>query len=161
MADEIKIPDTGIKNATVLKEDLPAFSANSLGYFVRYRIVSSDKNRSSHWSPYYFLLKGEVQDVPCAVTVTGTSPKAVNLVWQHPKVSSTSSEISVFKEYDIYLKTSLSSDKWVYIASSSSTQFSTLLPSGISWFMVAVQVPVYPKTYSSTAAVFTSAQTSV
>jgi hypothetical protein len=161
MSNNINTPDVGIKNATVLKEDLPAFNANNLGYFVRYRVVSNDKNRYSHWSPYYFLLKGEIQDVPCAVTVSGTSPKAVSLVWQHPKVSADSQEISIFKEYDIYLKTSLSNDKWLYISSSSSTQFSTLLPSGITWFMVAVQVPVYPKTYSSDAAVFTSAQTSV
>lgn len=161
MSNNTNTPDAGIKNATVLKEDLPAFNANNLGYFVRYRIVSNDKNRYSHWSPYYFLLKGEIQDVPCAVTITGTSPKAVNLVWQHPKVSADSQEISIFKEYDIYLKTNLSNDKWSYISSSASTQFSTLLPSGITWFMVAVQVPVYPKTYSSDAAIFTSTQTSV
>lgn len=160
MANEVNVPDTGIKNATILKEDLPAFGASTLGYYVRYRIVSTDKNRYSHWSPYYFLLKGKVEETPCSVTVTGT-PKALNLVWQHPNVSSTSTEISIFKEYDIYIKTNLSNDVWKYTASSSSTQFSTLLPTGISWFQVAVQVPVYPKTYSSDAAIFTSAQTSV
>ena len=154
-------PDSGIKNAKVLKEDIPGFSStdpNALGYFVRYRIVSSDKNRSSHWSPYYFLLKGELFPVPCSVIVTGTSPtKAVNLVWQHPKISDEPTEtgISVFKEYDIYIKTNLKD--WSFLASSSSTQFSSLLPVGISSFQVAVQVPVYPKTYNTDAAIFTLA----
>lgn len=149
-------PDADIKVATVLKEDLPAFSSNALGYFVRYRVVSKDKNRSSHWSPYYFLLKGIIQKVPCSVVTSGTSPKVLNLVWQHPKVDSESNEISIFKEYDIYLKTNLV-NSWTHIASSPSTQFSTLLPSGISSFQVAVQVPVYPKIYTADAAIFTLA----
>lgn len=150
-------PDAGIKNATVLKEDIPGINStnpNALGYFVRYRIISSDKNRSSHWSPYHFLLTGELQPVPCSVTVTGASPtKVINMVWQHPRVSLDSNEISIFKEYDIYIKTNLKD--WSFLASSSSTQFSTLVPAGISSFQVAVQVPVYPKTYNSSAAIFT------
>jgi hypothetical protein len=145
--------DAEIKNATVLKEDVPAFSSNALGYFVRYRIISNDKNRSSHWSPYHFLLKGSLQTVPCSVTTSGTSPKVINMVWKHPKVSADSNEISVFKEYDIYIKTNL--QDWSFLASSSSTQFSTLAPTGISSFQVAVQVPVYPKIYTATAAIFT------
>lgn len=150
--------DAGVKKATVLKEDLPAFSANTLGYFVRYRIVSNDKNRYSHWSPYYFVIKEEIQKVACSVTFTPgatSSTNVVSMVWKHPKLTADSSEneISVFKTYDIYLKTNL--NDWSYIGSSSSTQFSTLLPSGISSFQVAVQVPVYPKTYNSSAAIFT------
>jgi hypothetical protein len=148
-------PDKEIKKALVLKEDLPSFSSNNLGYFVRYRVVSKDKNRSSHWSPYYFLLKGELQPVPCSVTVSGTSPKVINMVWQHPKVSLDSDEISIFKEYDIYIKTNISNNSWSFVASSTSTQFSTLVPSGVSSFQVAIQVPVYPKIYSAEAAIFT------
>jgi hypothetical protein len=156
MTTTIPTPDNNIKVATVLKEDLPAFSSNALGYFVRYRVVSKDKNRSSHWSPYYFLLKGTIQKVPCSVTVTGTSPtKAINMVWQHPKVSTDSNEISIFKEYDIYLKTNLKD--WYLLATSPSTQFSSLVPTGASSFQVAVQVPVYPKTYNTEAAIFTLA----
>jgi hypothetical protein len=151
-------PDVGIKNAKVLKEDVPGVSStnpNALGYFVRYRIVSNDKNRSSHWSPYHFLLTGELQTVECSVTTSGTSPKVINMVWQHPKISQDSNEISVFKEYDIYIKTNLRD--WYFLASSSSTQFSSLVPSGASSIQVAVQVPVYPKIYNVDAAIFTLA----
>jgi len=150
----IRTPDSGIKKATVLKEDLP--SSNALGYFVRYRVISNDKNRSSHWSPYYLLLKGAVQTVPCSVTVTGTSPKVINMVWQHPTVAADSNEISIFKEYDIFIKTNLSvNNEWIHIDTVPSTSFRTLVPSGVSSFQVAVQVPVYPKTYNSDAAIFT------
>jgi hypothetical protein len=151
-------PDKEIKKAIVLKEDLPSFSSNRLGYFVRYRVVSKDKNRSSHWSPYYFLPNGIIPKVNCSVSVTGTSPtKVINMVWEHPKVSEDSNEISIFKEYDIYIKTNLSDGEWSLITTVPSTQFSTLVPSGISSFQVAVQVPIYPKTYSSSAAIFTLA----
>jgi hypothetical protein len=102
------------------------------------------------------LLNGEIQPVACSVVVTGASPtKVINMVWQHPKISADSNEISIFKEYDIYIKTNLKD--WSFLASSSSTQFSTLVPSGISSFQVAVQVPVYPKTYTPGAAIFTLA----
>lgn len=149
-------PDADIKLATILKEDLPAFSSNALGYFVRYRVVSKDKNRSSHWSPYYLLLKGAVQKVSCSVNVTGTAPtKVINMVWRHPKVDAETNEISIFKEYDIYIKTNLSNDKWTYIETVPATSFTTLVPSGISSFQVAVQVPIYPKIYSADAAIFT------
>lgn len=149
-------PDKEIKKATVLKEDLPSFSSNVLGYFARYRVISKDKNRSSHWSPYYFLPKGVIPKVLCSVTITGTSQKVINLVWEHPKVDSESNETYIFKEYDIYMKTNLSvNNEWSHIDTVPSTSFRTLVPSGVSSFQVAVQVPVYPKIYSSAAAIFT------
>jgi hypothetical protein len=150
-------PDKEIKKAIVLKEDLPSFSSSRLGYFVRYRVVSNDKNRSSHWSPYYFLASGVIPKVPCSVGVTGNPLKVINMVWQHPKISDDAgeTEISIFKEYDVYIKTNLSNDKWVHLETVPSTSFRMLVPSGVTSFQVAVQVPVYPKTYSSDAAIFT------
>ena len=152
--------DQGIKKAVVAKEDLPSFSANDLGYFVRYRIISTDKNRSSHWSPYYFLINGIIPKVDCSVTfIQGESDlNLINMVWKHPKLSvdPNSNEISIFKEYDIFIKTNTSD--WYYLGSSSSTQFSTIAPEGILSFRVAVQVPTYPKVYSPDAAIFTLAE---
>jgi hypothetical protein len=149
-------PDKEIKKAIVLKEDLPSFSSNKLGHFVRYRVVSRDKNRSSHWSPYYFLLNGVIPKVPCSVGITGAPLKVINMVWQHPKISEDIGEtqISIFKEYDVYIKTNLNNN-WTHLETVPSTSFRTLLPTGVSSFQVAVQVPVYPKTYSASAAIFT------
>ena len=79
------------------------------------------------------------------------------MVWQHPKISDDAdeTEISIFKEYDVYIKTNLSSDQWVHLETVPSTSFRMLVPSGVTSFQVAVQVPVYPKTYSADAAIFT------
>jgi|LauGreDrversion4_1035100.scaffolds.fasta_scaffold92234_2 hypothetical protein len=156
--------DQAIKKATVPKADLPAFNGKTNKYSVRYRIVSDDKNRYSQWSPYYYLpvpsrnvLSKQVQ---CSVTLVSN---AINMVWSHP-----TSE--VFQQYDIYIRTNLTFDPTLindpyngfsYVSSSSSTQFSTLAPAGISWYQVAVQIPTYPKKYFIDAAIFTSTQKAV
>jgi len=150
-------PDKEIKKAIVLKEDLPSLSLSRLGYFVRYRVVSNDKNRSSHWSPYYFLPNGVIPKVPCSVGVAGGQLKVITMVWQHPKASSDpgETETSIFKEYDVYIKTNLTNDKWVHLETVPATSLRILVPSGVTSFQVAVQVPVYPKNYSADAAIFT------
>ena len=137
--------DSQIKKVVVKKEDLPAFNGINQGYSVRYRIVSEDKNRASHWSPYYFVEKIGTQQVSCSVQVVENS---VTMIWRQPT--------STVRQYDIYFK--LDGGDWTYIASSTSTQFSTLIEEGASTIQVAVQLPTYPKQYFPLAAIFTSAE---
>ena len=42
------------KKVIIEKKDLPPLSPNG-EYLIRYRIISEDKNRTSHWSPIYTL----------------------------------------------------------------------------------------------------------
>jgi hypothetical protein len=49
--------DIGIKKAVVLSDNLPESPTLPEEYLVRYRIVSEDRNRRSHWSPIYYLNK--------------------------------------------------------------------------------------------------------
>lgn len=69
----------GLQKARYTRENLPPLSIfpdGSIGHYARYRIVSEDRNRTSHWSPVYavrvpaFGLMGEVQVTPNATTVT-------------------------------------------------------------------------------------------
>lgn len=138
--------DSSIKKVIIKKEDLPAFDGITQSYIVRYRIVSEDKNRTSHWSPYYSLANTPTAKVNCSVVVASN---VINMVWQHPASTT-------FEHYDIYIKTNL--NDWSYLSSSTSTQFATLVPTGISSFQVAVQIPTYPKTYFADSAIFTSTQ---
>jgi hypothetical protein len=138
-----------VKKVVIKKEDLPAFNGTEQNYLVRYRIVSEDRNRTSHWSPYYAVATPTASQVACSVTVLSN---VINLVWQHPTSTT-------FQQYDVYIKTNIKD--WTYLSSSSSTQFSTLVPTGISSFQVAVQVPTYPKEYFTNAAIFTSTQIAV
>lgn len=144
--------DSITKKVIIKKEDLPAFNGVTQEYSVRYRIVSEDKNRQSHWSPYYSLPVQSIPNVQCSVVVTNN---VVSMVWKQPE------GIEV-KQYDIYFKFGSSpNDQWQYMASTSSTQFSTLIAESVTTLTVAVQLPTYPKSYSSTASIFTSAPLSV
>lgn len=56
---------------------LPPVNSNN-GYLIRYRIVSEDKNRTSHWSPVYDV----VANAPQLVDGTATAADGiVNVVW--------------------------------------------------------------------------------
>lgn len=134
-----------VKKVIIKKEDLPAFNGITQSYLVRYRIVSEDKNRISHWSPYYSLANEASAQVDCSVSVTGNT---VNMVWKKP--------ISPVSQYDIYFK--IDNNDWEYVSSSTSTQFSTLVSEPVSKIRVAIQLPTYPKQYFPLAAIFTSAE---
>jgi hypothetical protein len=41
--------DANIKKVTIKKSSLPPIDHDSQKYNIRYRIVSEDKNRNSHW----------------------------------------------------------------------------------------------------------------
>lgn len=137
--------DSQVKKVIIKKEDLPAFNGITQSYTVRYRIVSEDKNRNSHWSPYYSVTKEETEQVACSVQVI---ENAVNMVWKQPT--------STVKQYDLYFK--LNGGSWTYVASSTSTQFSTLIDESTTTIQVAVQLPTYPRQYFPLAAIFTSAE---
>jgi hypothetical protein len=71
--------DSGIKKAKIVRADLPAISSETEGYSIRYRIVSEDKNRVSHWSPVY-LIKPEYTFVIGSVRFSSGNQIA-NFTW--------------------------------------------------------------------------------
>jgi len=50
-----------VKKVTITKKELPPLTPNG-EYLIRYRIISEDKNRTSHWSPIYTLDATKVWD---------------------------------------------------------------------------------------------------
>lgn len=48
--------DSGIKKYRQEYADLPPISSETEGYSIRYRIISEDRNRVSHWSPVYLVI---------------------------------------------------------------------------------------------------------
>ena len=45
--------DANIKKTRILKSALPPIDYDTLKYNTRYRVISEDRNRTSHWSPIY------------------------------------------------------------------------------------------------------------
>ena len=66
-----------IKKAIILKSSLPAVNSDTSGYAVRYRIISEDKNRTSHWSPIFVTSAIPIQSVNGALSITETIITAV------------------------------------------------------------------------------------
>jgi hypothetical protein len=67
-----------VKKAIVPKSSLPAIDSDTLGYVVRYRIISEDKNRTSHWSPTFVTNPVPLEVVSGALSITST---IINAVW--------------------------------------------------------------------------------
>lgn len=105
--------DSGIKKTKIANEDLPAINVTEQGYVVRYRIVSEDKNRVSHWSPIQ-IIKPEYTYVVGNIDFN----KAGNvgtLVWDSVSIQKNGNEIRKAHEFDIWLKWDRSDNgDWLY-----------------------------------------------
>ena len=66
-----------VKKAIIQKESLPPIDSESAGYVVRYRIISEDKNRTSHWSPVFVTSAVPTTSVEGALSITSSIITAV------------------------------------------------------------------------------------
>ena len=71
--------DSGIKKYRVPYSSLPAINSISEGYTLKYRIISEDRNRISHWSPIT-MLQPEYTYVPGIIRHTSGSQIA-SFIW--------------------------------------------------------------------------------
>jgi len=120
--------DAGIKKTTVLNEDLPAINPLTQGYDVRYRIVSEDKNRTSHWSPIYSV-------VPNFTYISGNinidSSVITTIAWDSVTVKIGDQVIRQAKDYDVWVKWSKNAGAgdWNYVQRVSGNSISLVHPS--------------------------------
>lgn len=103
----------GPQKAIVRKENLPAFSLlkdGTYGYVVRYRIVSEDQNRFSHWSPIYLVRPRYVFLRPDgkAIDEIVIEPNLgyVNIIWDPVELfdQENSAILSTVSEYDVWIR---------------------------------------------------------
>lgn len=149
--------DSGIKQSIIKSSDLPPTLGDNtnLIYTLRYRILSEDKNRFSHWSPIKqitiqntFTQTGfnpsspETTNIPHSVSVDNNS-HIVNVSWTMPallianptdaeKILQT--EQASIKEFDIYVQWTTSGvlSNWIWVGKSTGTSYSISYPYGVS-----------------------------
>lgn len=145
--------DLNIKKIRIKKEDLPNFIGNNdvLTYDVRYRIVSDDKNKVSHWSPVYTIVgetttdetgydpnNPETTSLPYN-TVINSQDSSIQISWTMPSFlilnpteqqKELQSLQSSIKEFDIYVQWQVASvwSEWIWAGISLGTQFTTIYP---------------------------------
>jgi hypothetical protein len=91
-----------IKKARILENRLPAINSITEGYEIRYRVISEDKNRTSHWSPI-FLVKPDYAYV--AGTIHHTKAGDVSTVaWNSVEIKKGTTLIKEAISYDIWVK---------------------------------------------------------
>jgi hypothetical protein len=105
--------DTGIKKTRIKKSDLPPIDINVEGYAIRYRILSEDKNRVSHWSPVeklqpgYTFVSGEIN--------FNSSGGIVTSIWDPVRINKNSILVDTAFEYDVWVRFDRNdSGDWAY-----------------------------------------------
>jgi hypothetical protein len=77
--------DTGIKKVTIKKQEFPALvklAEDTYGHFLRYRVVSEDKNRFSHWSKMTPLTVFSADSLPPQVDgALNITESSIAIVW--------------------------------------------------------------------------------
>lgn len=164
--------DLNIKKIIIPKESLPSIlnttslTSNSVGrgedfaYNIRYRLVSEDKNRSSHWSRIHNI-NGETQ-VPVAnlsysyvketaTTSTGTTT-AIRINWTIPTTLGTNT-------FDIFVKRNAGA--YSYYGTSQTNTYVVLRESSETSITILVQTPTYPKEITLAAKLFETAAITV
>lgn len=119
--------DPGIKKVTILNEDLPITNSEIAGYGVRYRIVSEDRNRISHWSPVYLLdaqytyVPGQIKFAKAAEVVTAT--------WDKVEIKRGTTSLGKIRDYEVWVKWGKSgAGDWIYEGKSQTNSTNFIIP---------------------------------
>ena len=143
--------DAGIRKIIYRQEDLPEINVDLEGYLVRYRIISDDRNRTSHWSPL-FLVKPEYT-YTSGLTSIGKSADHVNLIWDPVQIYKDNNFIRNAVEYDIWLRWDKEDGgDWVYAERVEGTSSIFIIPN--TYFINGVDQGTKPN--SLTAEIFLS-----
>lgn len=139
-----------IKRVIIPKAKLPAYSGDTESYIVRYRIVSEDRNRNSHWSPQYKLpvLPYIDEDTPAVNFAIGldATKKIISIAW--------TPTADINNEFDVYLK--WDSADWVYEKRVLAPAYTVLAKQGATSVKVCVQIPTFPTKKFEHAKIFES-----
>jgi hypothetical protein len=138
--------DQGIKKVTIPRSSLPPSGKNG-EYLVRYRIVSQDKNRYSHWSPIYKVTRKSLPDNFIAED-NGILEKVGSIVMVAWNI------IEDISSYDIFVKYDTDFD-YSYHGSSITNSYSIIKKSNTNSISVKVQLGGISKEISTTNTIYT------
>ena len=122
MADEV------IKQIKISQENLPTINSITGKYDIRYRIVSEDKNRTSHWSP---IINIDPQYTYVSGNISIASSGITTVAWDTVTVKIGTQVIRQAKDYDVWVKWSKASGlgDWNYVQRISGNSVSFVHPS--------------------------------
>ena len=132
--------DAGIKKLVIPKSQLPPVNDDN-EYVLRYRIISDDKNRTSHYSPIFTTVANTIVSVNGNLSISGNSLVAT---W---------GDSNDRPKYDIFVK--FDNGAYVYHGTSPIHTYG-FLKTGTINVRVAVQVEGIKKTRNAALSIFES-----
>jgi hypothetical protein len=114
----------GAKRATVQEQDLPLFTVfkdGTFGYRVRYRIVSEDGNRFSHYSPIETIRPNYIFERPAGKAVGDfvilRQGPYINVLWDAISIKDRVSKTLIRKpnQYDLWLSWNRGENNSIFI----------------------------------------------
>lgn len=154
--------DQNIKKVIIPYTELPAIYGDTFTYNVRYRILSEDRNRQSHWSRIYSISASTnnagqplinsytYNYIVETVTTNSGSTKNIRISWQ---IASGSIVPTTLNNYDIFVSRDAGAT-WEYLDTTSAQTYSVLKTGAEPSIIIAVQAPTYPKERSTSAQLF-------
>lgn len=127
------------------KNQLPPVESDNV-YSIRFRIISEDKNRVSHWSPIYII------DSVTPTTVSG------DIVVNGPIITAVWGDEEGRPQYDVFVK--FDSDPYIYHGTSPVHSYS-FLNEASSTVRVAIQIVGATKTRNAGLTIWESPVTSI
>lgn len=126
-----------LQKASLTLEQLPPLTIinGKTGYYVKYRIISEDRNKVSHWSPTYAITAPYEFRRPTGIpldgikyfeTNTGGSNKVVTLAWDPVDVYNGANFIRKAIAYDVWHK--WDGGDWTYEARVSNPSLTVVVP---------------------------------
>jgi hypothetical protein len=141
-----------VKKVVIGRDELPAVDLDTRSYNIRYRLISEDRNRVSHWSKIYNLVSPAITPITTGYAIVITSASdLVTVTWKN--------EVPGTAYFDVWVKwvgaSAESLYTWQYLATTMESQYSMAFPTDIpdptggtelpQKVRVAVQRPTYPK----------------
>jgi hypothetical protein len=120
--------DNNIKKIVIPQSDLPPIRVEDQGYVFRYRIISDDKNRRSHWSPIkvvkpeYTFVSGDIYH--------DKAGEISSIVWTPVIIKKGTKTITQASEYDVWIRWDQNDGgDWIYSSQVNATSLSLITPS--------------------------------
>jgi hypothetical protein len=120
--------DSGIKKSIIVNSELPPINPETNGYEVRYRIISEDKNRTSHWSPLYLVQPGLTYTA--GEIIHNKNGSILTFSWDAVEIYKSSTYVRKAFEYDIWINWDRGDGgDWLYKERIEGTNISFPIPS--------------------------------
>lgn len=116
------------KQVRIPFNNLPEINSNTGGYYIRYRVISEDRNRSSHWSPIQIADPG-LEVLPTGNLIAESGTGYINLIWNPVSLQVGDSFVAPAESYDVWINwNDQDQADWTYIERVRGTATTVIVP---------------------------------